>query len=45
MQVSTNSVLYTGSYDRTLRSWDVATGECLKIFKAHHDCVYTLLVQ
>jgi len=30
----------TGSRDRTVRLWDVKTGECLRVLEGHTDDVY-----
>jgi WD40 repeat protein len=32
-------ILASGSDDRTVRLWDVATGECIQTLKGHEDCV------
>ena len=29
----------SGSYDNTLKVWDVATGKCVATLKGHSDCV------
>jgi WD40 repeat protein len=29
----------SGSFDKTVRLWDVATGKCLRIFEGHADNV------
>ncbi|KAJ3402300.1 hypothetical protein HDV05_008600, partial [Chytridiales sp. JEL 0842] len=34
-----NGTLVTGSYDSTVRVWDVETGECLKVLTGHTRCV------
>jgi WD40 repeat protein len=31
--------LISGSYDGTLRLWDVATGEAVRVFRGHRDFV------
>ncbi len=33
-------MLISGSQDRTVRLWDVETGQCLYIFKGHTDSVW-----
>jgi WD40 repeat protein len=34
----------SGSHDRTLRLWDLASGECLRIFGGHTESVWGLAV-
>jgi len=34
-----NSLLVTGSFDRTIRIWDVDTAECLSVLVGHAACV------
>jgi WD40 repeat protein len=33
--------LVTGARDRTLRVWNVLTGECVHVLRGHRDLVYT----
>jgi hypothetical protein len=35
------SILYSGSKDRSLRSWDLATGEALCEARDHRDYILT----
>jgi WD40 repeat protein len=35
-------MLASGSYDRTIRLWDVRTGECLKILDGHTSQVWSV---
>ena len=35
--------LISGSYDKTLRKWDLNTGQCLQILEGHTDCVYCVI--
>ena len=34
--------LYSGSFDRTIKIWDVITGDCTKELTGHSDKVLTL---
>jgi WD40 repeat protein len=36
--------IVSGSLDRTLKLWDVRTGECYQTLAGHSELVYTLLV-
>jgi WD40 repeat protein len=37
-----NKFIISGSGDETLKLWDVQTGECLKTFKGHSGCVFSV---
>ncbi|ORY94058.1 WD40-repeat-containing domain protein [Syncephalastrum racemosum] len=39
-----NAILWTGSWDKTIKKWDTKTGECLATLKGHSDFVKTLTV-
>ncbi len=34
----------SGSWDKTLRLWDIKMGKCLRIFKGHTDCVTSVSI-
>jgi WD40 repeat protein len=34
--------LVSGSHDRTVRLWDVRTGECLKVLQGHDNWVWSV---
>jgi len=36
---NSNDLLASGSYDRTVKIWDVTTGECIKTLTGHSDLV------
>ncbi|OPX93399.1 MAG: WD domain, G-beta repeat [Syntrophorhabdus sp. PtaB.Bin006] len=36
--------LVTGSYDGTVRLWDVASGECIRVFYCHDRTIWKILV-
>ncbi|KAG2188490.1 hypothetical protein INT44_001244 [Umbelopsis vinacea] len=36
--------LFTGSWDKTVKQWDVKTGECVKTFIGHTDFVKSILL-
>jgi F-box/WD-40 domain protein MET30 len=36
------NVVMTGSYDKTIRIWNLETGELLRILKGHTRCVRAL---
>ncbi|KAI8969192.1 WD40-repeat-containing domain protein [Mycotypha africana] len=36
--------LWTGSWDKTIKQWDIATAECLATLEGHTDFVKTILV-
>nr|KAG5713481.1 hypothetical protein BaRGS_025029 [Batillaria attramentaria] len=38
------AIVFSGSYDTSIRCWSVETGQCLKIFRGHTDTVMTILV-
>ncbi|KAG7168903.1 WD repeat-containing protein 86-like 3 [Homarus americanus] len=40
----TGKVLYTGGADKTLRSWDVATAVCYRVFKGHLGQIVCMVV-
>eukprot|EP01103_Thecamoeba_quadrilineata_P017168 TRINITY_DN5985_c0_g1_i1.p1 TRINITY_DN5985_c0_g1~~TRINITY_DN5985_c0_g1_i1.p1 ORF type:complete len:562 (+),score=108.68 TRINITY_DN5985_c0_g1_i1:88-1773(+) len=42
---SSPAPLVTGSYDKTLRVWDVATGECKHLLEGHTGSVFCLQVE
>ena len=35
-------ILASGSYDRTVRVWDINTGECLQVLQSHADRVWSI---
>lgn len=35
-------LLATGSYDKTIRVWNLETGECLAVLTGHNGCIRTL---
>ncbi|KAL8573173.1 hypothetical protein ACOMHN_036158 [Nucella lapillus] len=37
-------LVFSGSYDTSIRCWSIETGQCLKIFRGHTDTVLTVLV-
>ncbi|KAI8142240.1 WD40-repeat-containing domain protein, partial [Fennellomyces sp. T-0311] len=37
-------ILWTGSWDKTIKKWDAKTGECLATLQGHSDFVKALLV-
>ncbi|XP_070185909.1 F-box and WD repeat domain containing protein 10B-like isoform X2 [Littorina saxatilis] len=37
-------IVFSGSYDTSIRCWSIETGQCLKIFRGHTDTVMTVLV-
>ena len=37
IHASSGNILYSGSYDRTVRSWDVESGECKAIYSNASD--------
>jgi WD40 repeat protein len=37
-------MLISGSWDKTLKIWQVATGQLLGIFTGHSDCIYSLAI-
>ncbi|XP_076443004.1 F-box and WD repeat domain containing protein 10B-like [Babylonia areolata] len=37
-------MVFSGSYDTSIRCWSIETGQCLKIFRGHTDTVLTVLV-
>ncbi|KAL5018200.1 hypothetical protein ScPMuIL_003922 [Solemya velum] len=37
-------MILSGSYDTSVRCWNVETGQCLKIFRGHRDTVLTITV-
>ena len=39
---SDNSYLLSGSYDSTIKLWDVNSGECIYTFTGHKDAVNTV---
>ena len=39
---SDGSKLITGSYDRTVKIWEVATGELLQTLEGHPEAIYSL---
>ncbi|KAK6187846.1 hypothetical protein SNE40_005781 [Patella caerulea] len=38
-------MVFSGSYDTSIRLWSIETGQCLKIFRGHRDTVNSLLLQ
>lgn len=38
----TRNLLFSGSYDRTARCWDVNSGRLLREFQGHRNCVLAL---
>lgn len=36
------NVLISGSYDCTVRSWDLSTGKCIFVFRGHREKVYSV---
>ncbi|HEY9628209.1 MAG TPA: hypothetical protein V6C84_12990 [Coleofasciculaceae cyanobacterium] len=44
MAFLTDDRLITGSEDHTIRLWDVATGQCLRIFEGHSRYVFSVAV-
>ncbi len=38
------NIALSGSWDNTLRLWDVQTGKCLRNFKGHTDCVNSIFL-
>lgn len=40
----TRSLLFSGSYDRTIRVWDVSTWKCIKTLKGHGSGIKCLTV-
>jgi WD40 repeat protein len=34
-QIENNKLVVSGSFDATLRLWNVSTGECIKTLKGH----------
>lgn len=36
------NILATGSYDRTIKIWNIETGECIRTLEGHNDNVRTL---
>lgn len=36
------NILVSGSYDTTVRVWDILTGACLHVFHAHREKVYSV---
>ena len=36
--------LFSGSKDKTIRMWDIATGECIRKFKGHRQPIRCLLI-
>lgn len=36
------NILVSGSYDTTVRVWDILTGTCLHVFHAHREKVYSV---
>ena len=39
-----NNVLYSGSWDRTIRAWNLDTNECITALQGHTSYVYCLIV-
>ncbi|CAG8734516.1 3393_t:CDS:1, partial [Ambispora leptoticha] len=39
MQLDDNGTLITGSYDATVRIWNIETGEMVRVLKGHRRCV------
>ena len=39
-----NNILYSGSYDKTIRAWNLDTNECITALQGHTDRVYCLIV-
>ncbi|KAL3876526.1 hypothetical protein ACJMK2_034367 [Sinanodonta woodiana] len=42
--VSDKEIVLSGSYDTSIRCWNIKTGQCLKIFRGHRDTVLTIRV-
>lgn len=40
----TNDKLYTGSWDKTVKQWDLTTGECLSTLEGHTDFIKSIIV-
>ena len=38
------SLLFTASMDKTVRSWDISLGRCMKVFEGHENGVLSLQV-
>jgi len=41
---SDNKFIISGSYDKTIKIWDVQTGECLKILKGHNGRIESIAI-
>ena len=39
-----NNLLYSGSWDRTIRAWNLDTNECITALQGHTSHVYCLIV-
>lgn len=42
--VITGDRLWTGSWDKTIKQWDLATGECLSTLEGHTDFIKSLIL-
>ena len=40
----THDRLWTGSWDKTIKQWDLATGECLSTLEGHTDFIKSLIL-
>jgi WD40 repeat protein len=38
------TILFTGSMDKTVRSWDISLGRCLKVFEGHENGILSMHV-
>lgn len=36
-------ILVSGSHDRTIKLWDISTGECIKTLRGHVDWVVSVM--
>ena len=39
-----NNILYSGSFDKTIRAWNLDTNECITALQGHTNDVYCLIV-
>ena len=39
-----NNILYSGSFDKTIRAWNLDTNECITALQGHTDYVLSLIV-